>query len=131
MQMSSRIEFSLTKTSLLLAGSCRYSHVHGIPRFPNQSVWLSLYFLGKFKIAQSCTNSPDDLFSASNTLVYARRILVIRAQNVRKEGLLTKKKKGFRLDLVYFRQTMTCVLKPPAKNIQVQRINFWVKKRTE
>ena len=59
--------------------------------FSNQSVWLFLYFLGKFFIAQSCTNSADDLFSASNTLVYARRILVdVRAQNVRKEGLHTQ-----------------------------------------
>ena len=91
MQMSVRIKFSLTKTSLLLAGSCLYSHVQGIPRFPNQSVWLSLYFLGKFFIAQSCTNSPDDLFSASNTLVYTGRILVDEAQNVRKQGLLTQK----------------------------------------
>ena len=89
--MSLLIKSSLTKTSLLLAGSCRYSHVHGIPRFPNQSFWLSLHFLGKFLIAQSCTNNPDDLFSASNTLVYARRILVdVRAQNVRKEGLHTQ-----------------------------------------
>ena len=91
MQMSVRIKFSLTQTLLLLPGCSRYCHIHGIPLFSSQSVWLSLYFLGKIFIAQSSTNSPDDLFSASNTLVYARGILVDRAQNVRKEGLLTQK----------------------------------------
>lgn len=44
---------------------------HGIPRFPNQSVWLSRYFLGKYFIAQSWTTSVDFLSRVSSTSTLA------------------------------------------------------------
>ena len=40
---------------------------HGSPRFPNKSFWLSLYFLGKNVMAQSCTRRTDDSSSKSST----------------------------------------------------------------
>ena len=43
----------------------------GIPRFPNHSVWLSMYFLGKYFIAQSCTDSTDDSSSYSSISTWA------------------------------------------------------------
>ena len=46
MQMWAYVKFSLTKTSSQLVGTV--SCMGGIPRFPHQSVWLSLYFLDKF-----------------------------------------------------------------------------------
>ena len=63
----------------------------------------------------------------SNTLVYARGILVDRAQNVRKEGLLTQKTFSIRpciLQANYDMRTQAT----RKKKIQVTRINFMVKK---
>ena len=44
---------------------------HEIPRFANQSVWLSLYFLGRNFMAQSWTRSTDVWFSMSSASVRA------------------------------------------------------------
>ena len=43
----------------------------GIPRLPNQSVWLSRYFLGKYFIAQSCTTNTDDASNDSRISILA------------------------------------------------------------
>ena len=65
MQMWAYIKFSLTKTSSQLVGtvSCMGgSRVFHTSRFDSLcTFWTNIF------IAQICTNSPDDLFSASNT----------------------------------------------------------------
>ena len=38
---------------------------HGMPHLPNQTRWLSLYFRGKYFIAQSCSNITDSSLKLS------------------------------------------------------------------
>ena len=57
---------------ILKPWSCDWRRVatvmcHDRPLLPNQSLWLSRYFLGKNFIAQSCTSSTEDSSSASRT----------------------------------------------------------------
>ena len=51
----------------------------GIPRLPNQSVWLSRYFLGKYFMAQSWTINTDDSSSDSRTSTLAASWLIERS----------------------------------------------------
>ena len=55
------------------AGARRITTVmcQGIPRFANQLVWLSLYWRGRYFIAQSWTSKTESLLSSSTALTLA------------------------------------------------------------
>ena len=65
------IIFSCLITSDITATLVATARCHGMPRFPNQSVWLSRNFLGRYFIAQSCTMNTDVSSSSSSTCTLA------------------------------------------------------------
>ena len=94
---------------------------HGIPRLPNQSVWLSLYFRGRYFIAQSWTIKTDDSSISSKSCTLAPSWLTERRRwdfhaNIAVFAFLTRKtSSSFVLDVMFW----LCATKPSLISFRV------------
>ena len=81
---------------------------HGIPRLPNQSVWLSLYFRARYFIAQSWRIKTDESSITSKSCTLAPSWLTERRKwdfhaNITVFAILTRKTSScFVLDVVFW-----------------------------
>ena len=107
---------SICNSRLVATAKC-----HGILRLPNQSVWLSLYFRGRYSIAQSWTTKTDDSPIASKSCTLAPSWLTERRRwdfhaNIAVFVFLTRKtSSSFVLDVMFW----LCATKPSSISFKV------------